>query len=102
MTLIRSENDLVLSLNGTEDSLRVSNYFYWEGISPYAVDQIRFANGTSWDIAAVKAKVQAGSAAANGVSQLVNAMATFAVPAAGQSTLPEADQRNWVPVIAAH
>ncbi len=101
VTLTRSDDDLMLSLNGTDDSLRVAYYFSQDGISSYAVDQIKFADGTSWDVAAVKAKVQAG-AAANGVSQLVNAMATFAVPAAGQSTLPEADQRTWVPVIATH
>ena len=54
--LKRDSNDLVLTINGTSDSLRVNSYFYNDATYGYQVEQIRFANGTTWDINAVKAK----------------------------------------------
>ena len=35
--LTRQSNDLIVGLTGTNDSLRVSNYFYQDGGLPYAV-----------------------------------------------------------------
>ena len=59
VTARRDSNDLLITINGTSDSLRVSSYFYQDGVSDYgyAVNQIKFANGTSWNLAQVKAEV---------------------------------------------
>ena len=57
VTLRRRDNDLYLTINGTDDGLRVQNYFDYDGASRYVVEQIKFADGTVWDVAAVKGKV---------------------------------------------
>ncbi|MHA7685913.1 calcium-binding protein [Cupriavidus sp. PET2-C1] len=59
VTLRRENDDLVIAINGTNDSLRVSSYFYQDGVSTYgyAVDRIQFADGVAWDIATVKTRV---------------------------------------------
>ena len=51
-----SDNDLVITINGTQDRLLVTNVFR-EDLSPNVVDQIIFSDGTAWDVAAIKAKV---------------------------------------------
>ena len=93
--LTRTGEELIIGLIGTNDTLRVQYYLYQDGASPYAVDQIRFVDGTAWDVAPVKVRMQAGSrsgasdsASAPGVSQLVNAMAAFVPAPASQSALP--------------
>ena len=50
----RSGNDLILSVDGTSDVLTIRNYLENDGITPYAVEQIRFHDGTVWDLDAVK------------------------------------------------
>jgi Ca2+-binding RTX toxin-like protein len=51
----RRANNLVLRVDGTEDSITVSNYFLnIDAAASYAVDEIRFADGTNWDVAAIK------------------------------------------------
>jgi Ca2+-binding RTX toxin-like protein len=62
VTLVRSYNDLVLAINGTNDQLTVQGYFGTDGTTSAAVETIQFADGTVWDVAAVKAKVLAGTA----------------------------------------
>ncbi|HEY0024466.1 MAG TPA: calcium-binding protein, partial [Longimicrobium sp.] len=57
VTVRRSGEDLLLSINGTTDSLRVQSYFSQDGASQYAVESIQFADGTAWDVAAIKAMV---------------------------------------------
>ncbi|WP_162551116.1 calcium-binding protein [Paenibacillus tepidiphilus] len=47
VTLRRSGSNLELSINGTSDKLTVANYFDASG--KYVVEEIRFADGTSWD-----------------------------------------------------
>ncbi|WP_426390470.1 calcium-binding protein [Variovorax sp. R-27] len=54
----RSGDSLILSLKGTTDTITISSYFSADGTSGYKLEQIRFADGTSWDVAAVKALVQ--------------------------------------------
>ncbi|MGK6306992.1 calcium-binding protein [Variovorax sp. DT-64] len=54
----RLANDLVLSLNGSTDAITVTSYFQGDGTSGRQVDQIRFADGTRWDLSTVKALVQ--------------------------------------------
>ena len=62
VTLKREGDVLVLSINGTSDTLRVSSYFTSDATAGYQVEQIRFADGTTWDVNAVKAMVMAGTA----------------------------------------
>ncbi|MCK9194963.1 MAG: hypothetical protein M0P19_13945 [Nevskia sp.] len=54
--LARVNNDLILTLVGATDTLRIASYFndYSDG---YAVNAIRFSDGSSWDVSAVKNKV---------------------------------------------
>jgi len=57
ITLRRQNDDLLLTINNTSDSLRVSKYFYQDAAYSYQVDKISFADSSDWDVAAVKAKV---------------------------------------------
>uniref|UniRef100_UPI0011284E32 calcium-binding protein n=1 Tax=Methylibium rhizosphaerae TaxID=2570323 RepID=UPI0011284E32 len=68
VTLTRWYDDLVISINGTDDRLTVSGYFYNDGTSVYAVEAIRFADGTSWSIADVKARAIASTAGDDGLT----------------------------------
>jgi len=61
VTLKREGDSLVLSLNGSNDTLRVNSYFYNDATYGYQVEQIKFADGTTWDVNAVKERVQAAS-----------------------------------------
>ena len=57
-------NHLTLAINGTTDRIIVGNYFYNANTNnPYKVDQIRFANGTAWNVATVRLKALEGTAA---------------------------------------
>ena len=59
VTLRRHYNDLYLTINGTQDRLCVRNYFNGGDTSRYSVvENIKFADGTVWDVSAVKPKVQ--------------------------------------------
>ncbi|WP_281286174.1 calcium-binding protein, partial [Methylibium rhizosphaerae] len=68
ITLTRSADTLVISLNGTDDRLSVSNYFQYDGTSANAVEAIRFADGTSWSIADVKARAIASTTGDDGLT----------------------------------
>ena len=61
VSLRRSESDLLITINGTTDSLTVSGYFLSDATTGYALDALRFADGTTWDIPTVKAKVLQGT-----------------------------------------
>lgn len=50
-TLVRSGNNLVLSINGTDDQLVIQNYFI------KGLDALQFANGTSLSADAVEARI---------------------------------------------
>ncbi|RQO49225.1 RTX toxin, partial [Variovorax sp. KBW07] len=58
----RSGNALILSLKGTTDTITVNYYFDADGTSGYKLEQVRFADGTTWDVNAVKALVQQSTA----------------------------------------
>ncbi|MES9977358.1 MAG: calcium-binding protein [Candidatus Thiodiazotropha sp. 6PLUC5] len=45
----QSSNNLILSLVGTSNHIRVMSYFSTSGTSRYVLDEIRFGDGTSWD-----------------------------------------------------
>ena len=56
LIVLRSGSDLVLAIEGTNDQLTLSYYFY-NNISSNAfnpIQQIKFADGTSWDIAKIQ------------------------------------------------
>ena len=57
----RSGSNLVLSLNGSADRITVTNYFQNDGATSFAVDEIRFANGTRWSISTIKGMVLQGT-----------------------------------------
>ncbi|MBK7656731.1 MAG: hypothetical protein IPJ18_18575 [Betaproteobacteria bacterium] len=61
--LIRTAGSLVLSITGTSDSVNVHNFFDDDGSgnSSNPIQQIRFADGTGWDIATIKALTLLGN-----------------------------------------
>ncbi len=78
-------NDLEVSIIGTSDKATVSNWYLG---GQYHVEQFKTADGkTLLD---------------SQVETLVSAMASFAPPAAGETTLPPAYQTALTPVIAAN
>ena len=61
VTLTRWGDSLYIAINGTSDRLHVDNYFYQDGTSRYAVENLKFADGTVWNLATVKTKVLAAT-----------------------------------------
>ncbi|TRU30603.1 MAG: hypothetical protein EWV78_22725, partial [Microcystis aeruginosa Ma_MB_F_20061100_S20D] len=61
VTLTRAGDDLVIRINGTDDSLEVRNYFYQDGGSSYFVENIMFFDGVVWGLDTVKSKVITGT-----------------------------------------
>ena len=57
----RSGTDLILTLAGSTDRITVNHYFDSDGDSAYKLEEIRFADGTVWDIAQVKMMVMQGT-----------------------------------------
>ncbi|WP_339471012.1 calcium-binding protein, partial [Pseudomonas capeferrum] len=57
----RSSNNLILSLAGSTDKVTVSNYFTSDGASYYKLEEIRFADGTVWSYAHIKAMTLFGT-----------------------------------------
>jgi Ca2+-binding RTX toxin-like protein len=67
VSLRRNNSNLILSIAGTTDTLTFNSFFTNDandGNGYYRVEQIQFANGTVWDVAAIKAMVQVGTDAA--------------------------------------
>jgi Ca2+-binding RTX toxin-like protein len=81
----QSGNDLEVSLIGTSDKLVVNNWYLG---NQYHVEQFKSSNG----------KVLQDSK----VQNLVQAMAGFSPPAAGQTTLPASYQSTLTPALAAN
>ena len=52
----RSGYDLVLAIGDGPDKLTVSNHFLGEASMGFQIDQVRFADGTAWDVAAIQAR----------------------------------------------
>ncbi|WP_275472450.1 calcium-binding protein, partial [Pseudomonas citronellolis] len=57
----RNNDDLILSLKGTTDRIVVSNYFNTDAAGSYRVEEVRFADGTTWSIDQVKAEALQGT-----------------------------------------
>ena len=81
----RSGNNLVVSIIGTPDQLTIDN---WYRGSQYHIEQFKTADGATL----LDTQVQ----------NLVNAMAAFTPPAAGQTTLPDNYAAQLEPVIASN
>ena len=77
-------NNLEVSIIGTEDKLTLNN---WYAGSQYHVEEFRTSDGH----VLIDTQVQ----------NLVQAMASFAPPAAGQTTLPSDYQNSLAPLLAA-
>ncbi len=58
----RVYDDLVLSVAGSTDSVTVKYYFNTSATTPYALENIAFANGVVWNIASVKLNLLTGTA----------------------------------------
>ena len=59
----RVNEDLLIKIVNTNDQVLVQKYFSEKGLSSagYTLDLIKFADGTSWDFAQIKQKVQSGT-----------------------------------------
>ncbi|WP_024671377.1 calcium-binding protein, partial [Pseudomonas tremae] len=53
--------DLLIRINGTTDSLRVSYHFQGDAAGGYQIDRIQFADGSYWDQTYIKAQVLTGT-----------------------------------------
>ena len=67
VTIIRpfGSNSLRISINGTSEYVFVGGYFSAAGVSSFAVQTIKFADGTTWDTATVSAMVLQATAGAD-------------------------------------
>ncbi len=88
-------DDLVLRINGSSDQLTVTNYFLNGGTGANALEKIRFADGSSWNHAAVVAltTVEAAPSPAIGISQDVkagNPTTLFDAPVAAATKVSDA------------
>jgi len=81
----RASNDLEISVIGTSNKVTIQN---WYSGSQYRIEQIKTSDG----------KVLLDSQ----VQNLVQAMASFAPPSAGQTTLPTNYQSSLAPALAAN
>ncbi|RUR70364.1 RTX toxin, partial [Variovorax guangxiensis] len=81
----RSGSDLSIDIIGTDNRLTISN---WYASSSYRIEQFKTADGKTL----LDSRVQS----------LVDAMAAFSPPAAGQTTLPNTHQSGLNSVIAAN
>lgn len=61
----RSGDHLILQIIGTTDEVTVQNFFRNDAAGGYALDGIRFSNGTGWDRAAIADMVMQGTAGAD-------------------------------------
>src|SRR5690606_1008101 len=59
--LTRLADDLMISIKGTDDLLKIEGYFQQDGASTNVVENLRFANGITWNVATIKANVLAPS-----------------------------------------
>jgi len=62
IVLSREWQSLQLSIKGSTDSLRVNDYFYGDASHGCQAEQIRFADGTIWDVEMVRQMVTTGTA----------------------------------------
>ncbi|AZN36126.1 calcium-binding protein [Iodobacter ciconiae] len=61
ITLTRSQNNLIVKVNGTSDRLDIRNFLNNDGYSEFAVDVLEFADGTIWGVEDIKSKLLEGT-----------------------------------------
>ncbi|MGL4668531.1 MAG: calcium-binding protein, partial [Saezia sp.] len=103
-------NDDLILTHKNGDKITVYNYFNNEGNSAYRLEEIRFSNGTSWNMDTIKQILAQPAVAAmsmsvmsmnTSVDALVSAMSSFDVPvAAGDATLMQNQQQVLAPALA--
>lgn len=52
--VLRNYDDLVLSMNSSDDSIHIIDYFYADGNSAAVLSEVRFQDGSTWSIEQVK------------------------------------------------
>ena len=121
VNVTRSDSNLVLSIVGTTDTVTARWFFYNDdpATNYNPINAVRFSDGSSWDIATLKAKAITGSASApklattskapagpvlldSRLNALVSEMATFAPASDGQALPSPGHQVPTNPLIAAH
>ncbi|MCP8464201.1 hypothetical protein NK553_09600, partial [Pseudomonas sp. ZM23] len=55
IVVTRFGDDLILRLKGSTDQITVQSYFNGDAAGSYRLEEVRFADGTAWNIAQVKA-----------------------------------------------
>ena len=107
----RSGSHMILSLKDGTDKITVSNHFYQDGDSNYAIHGVEFADGTSWSQEQLKQLVSQSRSAPltmtaisrnHSVDALVSAMGSFNPPAAAASqAIPMQQNIAFTSVLAA-
>ena len=62
VSLARSGIDVDLTIIGTTDTIRLSDVLLDDGASSNSLNQVRFADGSQWDMAAIKLRLLQGTA----------------------------------------
>jgi len=116
VTLHRSGANLIVGVEGTNDSVRIDNELENDGDTDWGVESIRFFDGSVWNIDDIKsillnpaafhagsAKLKADQTEATAMTQnLIQAMASFSPPAAGEVSYAANDPTNLQPLLAAN
>ena len=71
VTVTRSGDNLILSINGTTDKILVTSYFTGGAAGTWQIEQIGFADGTSWDYYTVQGMLAANVVNGTAVSETV-------------------------------
>ena len=79
----RSGDNLVLTIASTGEKLTITSYFSSDASTPSVVEEIRFADGTVWDVAAVKSRTIFGTSAGETLT--------------GYASKGKARCRHWLP-----
>ncbi len=78
VTASREGDSLVLKINGTTDQVSVQSFFTGDGVSVagYALEEVRFADGTAWDYLTVQAMVSTSVIIGTSVDNSLSGTAT--------------------------
>ncbi|MEN9657602.1 MAG: hypothetical protein RL571_1067 [Pseudomonadota bacterium] len=103
ISLTRAADSLMIRIKGTNDSVEVKDYFYLDGHSNYGLDFLQFADGTIWDLAAVKVKTLIGDSGNNtlngfATADIISGLAgdDYLYGKAGNDTLDGGDGADWL------
>ena len=57
LVLTRDVDDLVVTIRGSTESIRIRNHFVGNAAGGNQIDQIRFADSTGWNVAAIQSRL---------------------------------------------